>query len=155
MVLDSVTSTPRTVVNAVVGLRGYVCACACVRACVLARACVGVRARACLFWATCWFRWHDVHLHVHQGEICRARSRRGVETSSRAVRVAGIAESTYVGPQQADTRARTAVAPRRGKVVHHRTYFRWWVRRNSLLTTRFWNTGSSRNHIVSICTVGG
>ena len=119
----------------------------CVRLCVRARAHTHeptqtherarARARKCLFWATCWFRCHDLHLHVHQGEICGARSRRGAETSSRAIRVAGeIAESTYVGPQQADTRARTTVTPRRGKVVHHREG-RWCITgHTSVLSTR-------------------
>ena len=68
--------------------------CATVRACAraLVRACFGARV-GCLFWATCWLRGHDVHVHMHQGEICGARRRQGVETSSRAIRVvAGIAE---------------------------------------------------------------
>ena len=115
----------------------------CVRLCVRARAHTHeptqtherarARARGCLFWATCWFRCHDLHLHVHQGEICGARSRRGVETSSRAIRVAGIAESTYVGPpagrhtckDHSNTKEREGGASQRGKVVHHRTYFRF------------------------------
>ena len=129
-----------TGVSSVAGLRGYV------RLCVYARAHTHeptqtherarARARGCLFWATCWFRCHDLHLHVHQGEICGARSRRGVETSSRAIRVGGSPSRRMWAPQQADTRARTTVTPRRGKVVHHREG-RWCITgHTSVLSTR-------------------